>query len=336
MSQPPEPSEREAPLLPVPREAPLLPARLTPFAPADPDAEDRTRGRVRDLSLNQLRERRDRIDRRVFELGLQIGDPALAIPSVRGTGLIDLDRILRKLDRLSEAREQADLEREVDRAEGGLLSKLDLSWVSDLFRSREIRTRRRLLTSELGLALCAADPRVLGEYSPHVKRLLDNHVAQARRIDELFLEMRIVDEELERRRQDGVAAHPPKEIDALLERALDSVDDVSSRVGGRLAELGLKAAQSAAQGGGQAAWALAKGAAQGAKSLATRRRASPGEEEGPEPAPRETAPPEAAPASGPSPSEVPELIRELARLRNEGLLTDEEFRRKKADLLRRL
>lgn len=310
-----------------PREEYLLPVRLTPFAPPNPDAEARTRARVSALSNNQLRERRDRIDRRLFELGLAIGEPALAIPSVRGTGLIDLDRILRKLDRLLEAREQAQLEREVDRAEGGLLAKLDLRWVGEIFRTREIRARSQLLTSELGLALCAVDPQTLAEYSPHVKRLLDVCVGEARRIDELFVEMRIVDEELERRRREGTADQPPKEIDALLERALDSVDDVSSRVGGRVAELSLKAAQSAASGGGQAALALARGAMNlGGRAL----------KRGAEEPPAEDAAPPALPAGGPAPAEIPALIRELARLRGEGILTDQEYRQKKAELLRRL
>lgn len=313
----------------------LLPARLTPFAPPNPDAEARTRERVRELNNNELRERRDRIDRRLFELGLAIGEPALAIPSVRGTGQIDLDRILRKLDRLLEAREQAKLEREVDRAEGGLFAKLDLGWVGDIFRTREIRARSQLLTSELGLALCAVDPKALAEYAPHLKRLLDLCVAEARRIDELFSEMRIVDEELERRRHEGLDGQPPKEIDALLERALDSVDDVSTRVGGRIAELGLKAAQSAASGGGQAAMAIARGAAQGALSLGSRarKRGASSEESPADKTDLPTLPP---PAGGPTPAEIPALIRELARLRGEGILTDQEYKQKKADLLRRL
>lgn len=323
----------------------LLPARLSPFAPPDPEAEARTAARLAGMTNNQLRQRRDKIDRRLYELGLTIGTPALAIPSVRGTGLVDLDRILRKLGRLLEAREQAELEREVDRAEGGVLAKIDFAWLSDLFRSREIRTRRQLLTSELGLALCAADRKVLGEYTPHLKALLDSQVVEARRVDELFVEMRLVDEELDRRVREGRDRDPEKEIDQLLTRALDSVDDVSTRVGGKVAELGLKAAQEAASGGGQAAWALAKGAAQGALSLGgkTVERIRSGkddpEAEGAEvealdgPGPRAPRPP--APGPGPG-SEIPGLIRELARLQAEGILTDEEFQTKKAELLKRL
>lgn len=321
----------------------LLPARLAPFAPPDPEAEARTAKRLADMTNNQLRQRRDKIDRRLYELGLEIGTPALAIPSVRGTGLVDLDRILRKLGRLLEAREQAELEREVDRAEGGVLAKIDFRWLSDLFRSREIRTRRQLLTSELGLALCAADRKVLGEYAPHVKALLDGQVQEARRVDELFVEMRLVDEELERRVREGRDRDPEKEIDLLLTKALDSVDDVSTRVGGKVAELSLKAAQEAASGGGQAAWALAKGAAQGALNLGgktlDRIRSGEGEEGSEEVEPLDAPLPSSPLQSGPQPgvgSEIPGLIRELARLEAEGILTPEEFQAKKAELLRRL
>lgn len=316
----------------------LLPARLAPFAPPDPEAEARTAARLAAMTNNQLRQRRDKIDRRLYELGLEIGSPALAIPSVRGTGLVDLDRILRKLGRLLEAREQAELEREVDRAEGGVLAKIDFAWLSDLFRSREIRTRRQLLTSELGLALCAADRKVLGEYAPHVKALLDGQVNQARRIDELFVEMRLVDDELERRAREGRDTDPEKEIDLLLTRALDSVDDVSTKVGGKVAQLSLKAAQEAASGGGQAAWALAKGAAQGAFSLGGklgRKRSSEGDEGDVEPLDGVPALPGGSAPRG-SGSEIPALIRELARLRADGILTDKEFKAKKAELLKRL
>jgi Bacterial PH domain/Short C-terminal domain len=46
--------------------------------------------------------------------------------------------------------------------------------------------------------------------------------------------------------------------------------------------------------------------------------------------------PSAAPAARPRPSDIPERIRELARLRDEGLLTEQEYARKKAELLARL
>lgn len=330
---------------------PLLPARLSPFAPPDPEAERRTAERLRLMSFAQLRSRRTRIDKRLFELGLNVGEQALAIPSVRGTGLVDLDRILRKLDALDHAREQARLEREVDR-EGKVLP-LDLGWIEEALRAREVRARRTLLTSELGLALCAADQRVIAEYAPHLERLLEQHVATARRIDELFVEMRLVEEELERRSEAGQDGDPPREIDVLLTKALDSVDDVSSKVGDTLATLGRSAAASATRvavrGSGQAvlgiaksAWALG-GAAVGrlAADGAAEEDEQREEEEARAPAssaapitldvtPRRAGAPPAGAAS------IPELIRQLAALRAEGILTEAEFEAKKAELLRRL
>ncbi len=328
-----------------PREERLLPARLSPFAPPDADAERRTSERLRAMSSSQLRSRRNRIDKRLFELGLSIGEQALAIPSVRGTGLVDLDRILRKVDALEQAREQARLERDVD-AEDRMLP-FDLFWLEDAFRSREIRARRQLLVSELGLALCAADQPVLAEYAPHVKRLLEGLVPLARRIDELFVEMRLVDEEFERRAREGVGDDPPKEIDALLSKALDSVDDVSNRMGDRIAELGRTAARGAARGAvrgsGQAVVGIAR-SAWALGSAAVGRLGREGEEpEAPDPgAPGRALPPRSAPQLLPAQpgaggaARIPELIRQLAQLRDEGILSEAEFRAKKADLLSRL
>lgn len=337
----PEPSDGAQHRLPEPTPDPLLPSRLSPFAPPDPTAEARTRERLRAMPLSALRTRRTRIDKRLHELGLSIGEPALRIPSVRGTGLIDIDRILRKIDALDRAREEARLEREADRPEG-LLGQLaqDLDWLSEVFTTREMRTRRSMLVAELGLALCAADRRVLREYAPHVDRLLEQHLDTARKIDETFVQARLVDEEFEARARAGQAELPPKQIDRVLSRALDQVDDVSAKVGDALLELGKTAAKSAVVGGGQAAWALARGAAKGAWALGTRGvRGAVDADDLDEPAPPPPAPlppPRAAAAPGPSPAEIPELIRELARLRADGILTDEEFRAKKADLLARL
>lgn len=337
---------------PAAGERKYLPVRLSPFAPPDAVAEARTAERLRELSFAELRGRRARIDKRLFELGVGVGEPALAVPSVRGTGLLDLDRILRKIDRLDEARELASMEREVERPERGVLGKLalDLSWLSDVFKAREIRARRSLLVSELGLALCACDQRVLGEYAPHVKRLMDAQVPTARRIDELFVEMRLVDDEFERRRAQGLDGDPPKEIDLLLTRALDSVDDVSSRVGGTIAGLGKQAAKAATKtavaGGGQAVVGLAKGAWALGKAAVGRAAedAEDDEPEAPPPPPLQAtaevvgSPRLQAASQPPSPAaaDVPALIRELARLRDDGILTDEEFARKKRELLARL
>lgn len=332
--------------LPEPAADPLLPARLSAFAPPDPAAEARTCERLRAMPLGALRTRRGRIDKRLHELGLSVGEPALKIPSVRGTGLLDLDRILRKLDAIERARDEAQLERDATRPEG-LLGHLaqDLDWLSEAFTARELRTRRGLLVSELGLALCAADQRVLAEYAPHVRRLLDQHVDTARKIDEMFVQARLVDDEFEARARAGQLDLPPKQIERVLARALDSVDDVSGKVGDALVDLGKTAARNAVVGGGQAAWALARGAAKGAWALGARsvRREGEGEDEGVDddvmtvvarPAPSTSQAPRTLP--GPAPAEIPELIRKLAKLRQDGILTDDEFRAKKAELLARL
>ncbi|MCO5170206.1 MAG: SHOCT domain-containing protein [Planctomycetes bacterium] len=322
--------------LPEPAPDPLLPARLSAFAPPDLVAEGKTRERLRAMTPSALRTRRGRIDKRLYELGLSVGEPALKIPSVRGTGLIDLDRILRKLDALDRAREEAQLEREAVRPEG-LIQALaqDLDWLSEAFTAREIRTRRNLLVSELGLALCAAHQRVLEEYAPHVRRLLEEHVDTARKIDEMFVQAKLLDEEFEARARAGQGDGAPKQIERVLSRALDSVDDVSAKVGDALVDFGKTAAKSAVVGGGQAAWALARGAAKGAWSLGTRgpRRDDDDDLDAP-PAP--LVRPALPVGGGPPPAEIPELIRKLAKLRADGILDDDEFRRKKAELLARL
>jgi hypothetical protein len=334
----------------------LLPARLSPFAPPDPVAEARTAERLRQMSNNMLRSRRGRIDRRLQELGLLVGESALAIPSVRGTGLLDIDRILRKVDALENAREHAKLEREAE-GRGPLFGAIDLTWLTDAFRFREIRARRTLLVSELGLALCAADLDVIAKWAPHVRELLGEHVTTARRIDELFVEMRLLDDEFERRVREGLDDDPPKEIDTLISKALDSVDDVGTKAAGTIAELSKSAAKTAVTSGGQAVWGIVRETTKGALELGSRTISeklsgeggdgSEGEaSEVDEPSaplrvasavvaatPDRPAPPPPAQLQGPS---IPDLIRELAQLRDEGLLTPEEFAAKKAELLSRL
>ena len=335
----PQPTQPET--LPA-RPETRAPERLSRFAPPDPAGERRTRERLSRMSQGALRGRRDRIDGRLYELGLEIGEAALQIPSVRGTGLVDIDRILRKIDRLEDAREQARLERDGTKPSGLLQAAwMDLQWLGEMFNNRELRTRRNLLTSELGLALCACDHQVLRTYAPHIKALTDERVALARRIDELFIEARLLDEEFERRVREGVIDEPPKEIDRLLARAKDSVDDVASRAGDTLVDFGKSAASAAARTSGQAAWVAARGVAKGAWALGTRPFRGDGE---PAAAPEQAdAIPSATPPrqlthkdDGPTPAEIPAILRDLARLRDEGILTDEEFARKKADLLRRL
>lgn len=358
------------PALPVPVQK-LLPVRLSRFAPPDPVGERRTRERLARMALSALRNRRQRIDQRLSELGRSIGEEALRLPSVRGTGLIDVDRILRKLDRLEEARDHVQLERQARKQEGGLVGSLtaELGWLADVFQAREIRTRRDLLVSELGLALCACDDEALREWAPHVMRLLDDRVADARRVDELFSEARLVDEEFARRTREGQDKEPPKQIELILGKAMDQVDDV----GDRLVDLGKSAAKAAVKGGGVTAWTLASGAAKGAWALgrAGLRRAA-GDEEDPEPGAEQAIPlpppdaellrerafldgpsagaagaaagppsPGAAPPRASSkppvdPQRIPELIRDLKRLVDEGILDPEEFQRKKAELLARL
>lgn len=322
----------------------LLPMRLSPFAPPDPVAEARTSARLRQMSFSQLRNRRARIDTRLFELGLSVGEPALEVPSVRGTGLVDIDRIARKIDHLDMAREQVSMEREAE-GKRKLFGSIDLSWLSDAFRFREIRARHSLLTSELGLALCASDLQRLGEYAPHVRKLLEEHVLTARRIDELFTEMRLVDDEFLRREHEGVKEEQPKEIDKMISKALDSVDDVSSKAVDTITDLTKSAAKSAVSGGGQAMWGIVRESAKGAIELGSRTlgrigRGEQGEDENsdidaPVPPPQPVAQAVVESRRRES-SSIPDLLRQLSRLRGEGIITEDEFATKKAELLRRL
>ncbi|MCA8925763.1 MAG: SHOCT domain-containing protein [Planctomycetes bacterium] len=323
-----------------------LPAVLSRFAPRDPAAEAKVRARLRAMAPSALRTRRARIDRRLQQLGSEIGEVALEIPSVRGTGLRDIDRILRKISRLDDADEEHELERQVKKAEGGLLAQLavNVDWLARVFTNREQRTRRQLLTAELGLALSACDHEVLAEYAPHVKAALDERIAHSRRIDELFVQARLVDEEFARRGAEGLGDEPPKDIDRLLAKAASTVDGV----GDKLVDFGAHAASSAVKGGTIAAWELARGAAVGAWSLGKRRAGSDDAPELDDPLerPLPAPPPRRQPASaprgqaplgpGPDPAAIPQLIRDLAQLRLDGILTDEEYKRKKAELLRRL
>lgn len=323
-----------------------LPAVLSRFAPRDPAAEAKVRARLRNMSLSALRTRRARIDRRLHDLGVEIGECALEIPSVRGTGLRDIDRILRKLSRLDDADEEHDLERQVKKAEGGLLAHLavNIDWLARVFTNREQRTKRQLLTAELGLALSACDHDVLAEYAPHVKAVLDERIAHSRRIDELFVQARLVDEEFARRAAEGLDGEEPKDIDKLLAKAASTVDGV----GDKIVDFGAHAASSAVKGGTIAAWELARGAAVGAWSLGKRRAAGSDDDELddplerplPEPPPRRAKAPRTTggppPGDGPDPALIPKLIRDLAQLRLDGILSDEEYKRKKAELLSRL
>jgi hypothetical protein len=327
----------------------LLPMRLSPFAPPDAEAEARTSARLQQMSFSMLRTRRARIDKKLYELGLSVGEPALAIPSVRGTGLVDIDRIIRKVDTLDRAREQAKLEREAE-GKTGLFGAIDLSWLSDAFRFREIRARRNLLVSELGLALCASDLKQVEEYAPHVRRLLKLHVATAHRIDELFTEMRLVDDEFERRSRMGLIEET-KEIDTLISKALDQVDDVGSKAVDTISELGISAAKTAVTGGGQAVWGIVRESAKGAFRVGSRKLLGNGGDDPPEGSigagdPLDAPVPEPGAASAtasrapaqapPRGSGIPQLLRELARLRDEGIISSEEFVEKKDELLKRL
>jgi hypothetical protein len=325
----------------------LLPMRLTPFAPPDPASERKTAERLRLMSFSQLRNRRAKIDKRLYEMGLSVGEPALAIPSVRGTGLVDIDRIARKIDDLERAGEHAKMEKEAS----GNRWAIDLSWFTEAFRAREIRARRNLLVSELGLALCAADLKTLAEWAPHIRQLLELHVSTARRIDEMFVEMRIVDEEFERRAHEGLTGDPPKEIDHLIAKALDQVDDVGTKAVGTISDLTKSAAKTAAknavQGGGQAVWGIVRESAKGAFELGTRTigKLKDGDEAEPTGvnADLDRVPPpptvevfDVTPRRPQPGTRIPDLLRQLARLRDDGILSEDEFAAKKQDLLGRL
>ena len=67
-----------------------------------------------------------------------------------------------------------------------------------------------------------------------------------RRVDETFIPCGLLEEELERRRESGTDEDEPKEIDQLIARALDTADDVSSKVAESAVSLGKSAAKSRA------------------------------------------------------------------------------------------
>ena len=317
----------------------LLPVRLSRFAPHDPRERHRIEGRLRTLSRAALEDRQRRIDRRLGELGRGIGAAALKIPSVRGTGLEDLDRVLRKIDALDRKQEDADMEREATEPAHLLHAvALDLEWVGRAFASREERLRRDRLVAELGLALCACDHRQLAEYAPHIHSLMQQVVLVARRIDELFVQAELVEREAARRLQEGEVEGEARPIDALLERARDRVEDVSAQLGDRLGQAGKSAAKSAAKTSGAAMWGLAKGLGRGAWALGSLpfRNGDAPKRLDPPPEPEPVEPNRTAPPSGPDAAQIPTLLRDLARLRDDGILDEREFAAKKAELLKRL
>ncbi len=364
---PPRPAKRApepAPEKPRPAEAPAAqpaeaPAPRAPEKAAEPKAAEKAapeeplidRGapleeRLSLASVAQLRTRRERIDRRLLELAEPVGVAALALGApVHGTKVVDIDRIVKKIDRTDN--DIADAEKLTEPRAEGFFKALgqDLARLSERFASRELHQKRARLVAELGLALLACELRVVRDRQPEVGALLEKHKDDARTVDELFRQARLVDEELDRRAKDGRLHKEPKAIEKLLSRTGEVVGDASDAAKDKIVDLSKTAAKTAVKQSGKAVWSLAKGAFKlGQKKLT-------GDEDSDEDAADEGSedePPRAKKKSrsrrspddesdeGPSKKEVPELIRQLGKLHKDGVLTDEEFAKKKAELLKRL
>ncbi|MBI3723966.1 SHOCT domain-containing protein [bacterium] len=291
-----------------------------------------------------LRTRRLRIEARIFELAQPVGALALEQDGIRRTKNVDLDRVLKKIDRVDDA--IFDLE-EGEAPREGILGKISAvpGRLSDKVEVRELRAKRARLVAELGLAILAVDLRSLRSRSPQIAVFAESHAEAAREVDGLFRQSRLVDDELDARARDGRLWKEPKVIDKLFSRTGEVVDDVSDRAADKLKGFGKSAAKAAAKGG----WSLAKGAfAIGKEKVADRagdddededvrpRRRSEDDDEDDEDRPRRRSKKERERESDATSSDLAERLRQLSKLHREGILTDEEYARKKEDLLRRM
>jgi len=302
-----------------------LPERLTLASPA------------------QLRTRRERIDKRLIEIATPIGEAALAIGGpIYGTRVVDIDRIVKKIDRVDN--DIADAEKLTEPRPEGFLKAIgqDLARLSERFAARELHQKRARLVSELGLAVLAADLAVLKQKQPEVGALLEKHAEDARAVDDLFRQARLVDEELDARAKDGRLHKEPKAIDKLIAKTGEVVGDASDAAKEKIVDLGKTAAKTAVKQSGKAVWGLAKGAFKLGQRKLTGDEDSDEDEIEEEPERRRkksrkrSASEESDEAPAPAKKDVPELLRQLAKLHRDGVLTDEEFAKKKAELLKRL
>src|SRR5581483_359747 len=126
--------------------------------------------------------------------------------------------------------------------------------------SREMHQKRSRLVTELGLALLASDWKAVRDRQPELAALLAKHAEDARTVDELFRQSRLVDEELDRRAKDGKLHKEPKAIEKLLSKTGEVVGDASDAAKEKIVDLGKSAAKTAAKQSGKAVWGIAKGA----------------------------------------------------------------------------
>src|SRR5579883_1270613 len=299
-----------------------LPERLTLASPA------------------QLRTRRERIDKRLIEIATPIGEAALAIGGpIYGTRVVDIDRIVKKIDRVDN--DIADAEKLTEPRPEGFLKAIgqDLARLSERFAARELHQKRARLVSELGLAVLAADLAVLKQKQPEVGALLEKHAEDARAVDDLFRQARLVDEELDARAKDGRLHKEPKAIDKLIAKTGEVVGDASDAAKEKIVDLGKTAAKTAVKQSGKAVWGIAKGAFKmGQRKLTGDSDSDDDDEASDADDASDERPRRASKRDRDEESEakedVPELLRKLARLHKDGVLTDEEFAKKKAELLK--
>jgi hypothetical protein len=336
------------PARPRPRAEAEAPRKADEAAPpakrASPEEPTLDRGaslveRLALASPSQLRTRRERIDKRLVEIAEPIGETLLALEApIHGTKLVDLDRILKKIDRVDN--DIADAERLLEPRPEGLLQAIgqDIARISDRFAARELRQKRGRLVAELGLALLASDLRALEDRQPEIASFLEQHAEDARTVDDLFRQARLVDEELAARARDGRLTKEPKAIEKLFTKTGEVVGDAGGAAKDKIVDLGKTAAKSAVKQSGKAVWSLAKGAFKLGQRKLTGDEESDEDERDEDSEDERPARPRAkeGPRNDGPAEDVPDLLRRLGKLHKDGVLTDEEFAKKKADLLKRL
>jgi hypothetical protein len=287
-----------------------------------------------------LRARRERIDKRLAEIAEPLGTEALTLPSIHGTKTVDIDRILKKLDRVEN--DIAEAERLTEPRAEGFFKAIgqDLSKLSEKFFARELRTKQKRLVTELGFALAAVDPKQIARVT-EVVQLLERKKDDVRTIGDLFRQARLVDDELDRRAKDGRLHKEPKAIEKLLSKTGEVVGDAGGAAKDKIVDLGKTAAKTAVKQTGKAAWSLAKGAYKiskeglgGISEGSSEEKSSSDDDDDLDD--DEDEAPRRSKKSGKDSEDVTELLKKLARLHKEGVLTDAEFAKKKAELLKRL
>jgi hypothetical protein len=286
-----------------------------------------------------LRTRRARIEARIVEIARPIGEAGLGLEKLRQTKLVDIDRVLKKLDRVED--DAYELQKESKRPEG-FLSRVgaDLGKIADKLAARELTDKRDRLVGELGLALLAADRRVLDKRAPDVARFVAERLTEGREIEELFIQLRYVEDELDRRERDGLLLKEPKALEIVLEKTGEVMGDATDAATGKLKDLGKQAAKTAIKTGGKAIMGLASGALDLGRERLT------DDDDDDRPRRRKTrrrddddaddADESSGDADARETRDVTERLRDLARLHADGILTDAEFARKKKELLDRL